>query len=162
MKLLNTFIGLSFLASLAACTKSNNNDANNNNNNNGNSTPSQLLVAGKWQMIAGTATTKYMGKDTTVDVYAETDDCDKDDFILFASNGTGTIDENTNKCADDQQVESFTWALLNNNTRLAVVDSNPDTMDVQELTATEMKLKEVSNNSSGTPIITVVTYKNIK
>jgi len=164
MKLLNTFIGLSFLAFLAACTKTdnNNNTGNNNNGNNNAYTPSQLLIAGKWQIVASTATTNYKGKDTTIDLYAVMDDCDKDDFILFAANGSGTIDENTNKCADDQQIETFTWALLNNDTRLALVDSNPDTVDVQSITATEMKLKMTKPNSSGVDVITVQTYKNIK
>jgi len=163
MKLLNTFIGLGFLVFLAACTKSdNNNNTSNNNGNNNTSTPSQLLIAGKWQIVASTATTNYKGKDTTIDLYAAMNDCDKDDFILFANNGSGTIDENTNKCADDQQIETFTWALLNNDTRLALVDSNPDTVDVQSLTATEMKLKMTKPNSSGVDIITTQTLKNFK
>ena len=100
--------------------------------------------------------------DTTLDVYKGMDECDKDDFILFADNGTGTIDENANKCSDDQQVGSFKWALLANDTRLALVDSNPDTFDVVTMTGTEMKLKIVKPNSSGQPVTTINTYKNIK
>ncbi len=163
MKLLNTFIGLCVLAFLAACTKSdNNNNTSNNNGNNNATTPSQLLTAGKWQIVASTATTNYKGKDTTIDLYAAMDDCDKDDFILFANNGGGTIDENINKCVDDHQIENFTWALLNNDTKLALVDSNPDTVDIVELTATEMKLKMTKPNSSGVETTMAQTLKNIK
>ena len=96
-----------------------------------------------------------------VDVYKEMDACDKDDFILFASDGKGIIDENTNKCADDQQIENFKWALLNDDSKIAIIDSNPDTMEV-EITATEMKLKTTKPNSSGTPVTSRQTYKNIK
>jgi hypothetical protein len=122
----------------------------------------QTLVAGKWQMSAGTATTNYMGKDTTIDIYSLQDECDKDDFILFAITGTGTIDENINKCAGDQQIENFTWVLLNSDTRLALIDSNPDTTDIVEITSLQLKLKQTKPNSSGTPVTTIRTYKNIK
>lgn len=146
----------------AACTKSETENNNNNTNNNNTPNPQKILEEGKWQLTAGTATTTYKGKDTTIDIYSEMEECDKDDFILFASNGTGTIDENANKCTDDQQIENFTWALLNNDTKLAVVDSNPDTMDVVELTTSQLKLKLTKPSSSGTPITTIQTYKNIK
>lgn len=120
----------------------------------------KLLVAGKWQMTTSTATATYMGKDTTVDLYSQMPECDKDDFILFAANGTTTIDENTNKCPDDNQVEHATWALLNNDTKMALVDSNPDTFDV-EISSAEWKIKAMGTNSSGDPITFRYTYKNI-
>lgn len=41
------------------------------------------LLNGKWQMIAYTGSATYMGKDTTADLYALMQQCDKDDFILF-------------------------------------------------------------------------------
>lgn len=129
----------------------------------GSSSPTQdKLVAGKWQITAETATVNYMGKDTTIDKYATEDTCEKDDFILFVSDGTGSIDENTNKCSWDQQVEHFTWALLNSDTRLALVDSNPDTADIMEISSTQMKLRIISENTSGNPITDIITLKNIK
>ena len=147
------------LALLAACTKKE--DEKKNDDNKNLSPTGQLLVAGKWQMTASTATATYMGADTTIDLYSQMPDCDKDDFILFAANGTATIDENTNKCPDDSQVENGTWALLNNDTKLALVDSNPDTFDV-EVSSTEFKIKLTSLNSSGIPVTYKDTYKNIK
>lgn len=127
-----------------------------------NSSPKKkLLLAGKWQLSGRVATTTYMGKDTTIDVYPTTDACDKDDFILFADNGSGTVDENADKCADDQQIENFTWVLLNNDTRLAIMDSNPDTMDL-EIASTQMQVKITTTNSSGVPLIYSETYKNIR
>lgn len=145
------------IAIFVACKKTDNTTNNNNNI----STTRQLLEAGKWQMIAGAATLTYMGKDTTIDIYSQMDECDKDDFMQFASDGKATQDENTNKCPDDAQIETATWALLNNDTKLVITDSNPDTFDL-EISSTQMKLKIVKTNSSGTPVTTVQTYKNIK
>jgi hypothetical protein len=125
------------------------------------SAKAQLLVAGKWQMSASTATINYMGKDSTMDLYTQEDECDKDDFILFADNGKVTIDEAANKCPDDQQIETANWVLLNSDSRLAIVDSNPDTFDV-EIASTQFKLKLTLPNSSGTPVTYIETYKNIK
>src|ERR1043165_4923753 len=107
------------------------------------------LLNGKWQMTAYTGTATYMGKDTTADFYALMEPCDKDDFIIFADNGTCTQDENSDKCAKDQQVETATWYLLDNDTKLAIIDSNPDTMSVVALTPSELKLQSVGANSLG-------------
>ncbi|HTM65522.1 MAG TPA: lipocalin family protein [Flavipsychrobacter sp.] len=140
---------------LAACNKKED-------NNNNMSATAQTLVAGKWQLSTSTATVNYMGQDTTADIYSQMDDCDKDDFVLFAANGTGTVDENANKCADDQPVESFTWLLLNNDTKIFIADSNPDTLDVTELTNTQLVLKQIKLNTSGAPVTFINTYKNIQ
>lgn len=154
------------LALLAACKKSENSTDNNNNNNNNNnnsnlSAKGQMLVAGKWQLTASTATMNYMGKDTTADLYNEMDECGKDDFVLFASDGTCTIDENANKCPGDNQVESADWTLLVNDTKLALADSNPDTFEV-EISSMQFTLKITKPNSSGAPVTWIDTYKNIK
>lgn len=145
------------IALFAACKKTDDTDNKNNNT----SAARQALEAGKWQMIAGTATINYMGKDTSIDIYSQMDECDKDDFMQFAADGKATMDENTNKCPDDAQVETATYALLNNDTKLAIVDSNPDTFDL-EISTTQMKLKITKPNTSGTPVTTIQTYKNIK
>lgn len=157
MKLTGMFIAVCCAMVLfAACEKKKEDD-----NTNKLSARAQLLVAGKWQPSASTATITYMGKDSTMDLYSQWDECDKDDFVVFTDDGKGTIDENTNKCSDDQQVEHFSWVLLNNDTKLALIDSNPDTFDV-EISSTQIKLKMVTPNSSGTPVTYNDTYKNIK
>ncbi len=121
----------------------------------------QMLIGGKWQMIASTATASYMGKDTTVNVFATMKDCEKDDFATFADNGVVTKDENTNVCSGNPQTVGFPWALLNNDTKLALVDSNPDTFDL-EISSSQMKLKLTTKNTSGNPLVYLHTYKNIK
>jgi len=155
MKLVRFMAALGCILMIAqACKKSEDND---------NHSPARHnLLNGKWQMIAYTGSTTYMGKDTTTDLYAMMEPCDKDDFIIFADNGTCTQDENTDKCAKDAQVEHASWYLLDNDTKLAIIDDNPDTMSVVSLTANELKLQLVRANSSGMPITWTWTWKNIK
>jgi len=129
--------------------------------NNNLSPAGKLLVDGKWQQIANTATTNYLGKDTTVDLFAAVAACEKDDFILFHANTTGTLDENTDKCSWDSQIENFVWALLENDSKIALVDSNPDTFSL-EITNAEYKIRSTRANSSGVPVTYISTYKNIK
>ncbi len=131
------------------------------NNNNSLSTVGQLLVDGKWQLKASTATAQYMGKDTTADLYADMDDCEKDDFIQFASDGTVTRDENLEKCPGNPQSATLTWKLMENDTKIAIYDNNPDTLDL-EVSGTEMKFKQTKTNTSGMPVTYFDVYKNIK
>ena len=126
-----------------------------------NSPAGQMLVNGKWMMTASTATLNYMGKDTSVDEYIQMNECDKDDFVTFIKDGNAFMDEGANKCTYDNQVERATWMLLNNDTKIAIADSNPDTMDL-EITTAEMKWKMTRPNSSGAPVSYVITFKNIK
>jgi hypothetical protein len=158
MKLTGTFVAICCgVALFAACKK----DNSNSNNNNNPSATAQTLEAGKWQLTAAVATLNYMGKDTSEDEYSKKDACEKDNFLIFASNGTVTVDEGANKCSGHSQTSTFPWALLDNDTRLALVDSNPDTVNL-EITSTQMKLKLTAPNSSGDPVTYVETYKNIK
>lgn len=167
MKLAPITIALCCVFLLLTACKKTDDSSNSNNNTNNNPTPStpttaDLLIGAKWQESAGTATTNYMGKDTSIDIYSQLDDCDKDDFITFYSDGNCTVDENTNKCPGDDQLVTIKWALLENDTKLALVDDNPDTLDILNLTASELKLKGISKGSAGNDIIIVRTYSNIK
>jgi len=154
MKLTNRLKVISCLLLFAACKKdSNENEAL--------SPRGQMLVAGIWQQSGGTATVNYMGKDTTIDTYSQMDECDKDDFVIFAADCKVSIDENTNKCPDDQQIETSNWTLQDNDTKILLADDNPDTYDL-EISDTEMKLKITKPNSSGAPVLYVDIYKNIK
>lgn len=121
----------------------------------------KLLVAGKWQLIASTANTQYQGKDTTADLFAEMEDCEKDDFIQFVADGTVVRDENTNRCAGNPQSATMTWKLMDNDTNIAIYDNNPDTLGL-EVSSTEMKFAQIKPNSSGLSIHYLDTYKNIK
>jgi hypothetical protein len=154
MKATSVFIVVCWLLTDVMACKKDGNDSNT-------SPQQQMLVAGKWQMSAYTATINYLGIDSTADLYSQMDQCDKDDFTLFFASGTATLDENADKCPGDAQIETATWALLNNNTELVITDSNPDTMAL-DINSLQMKLTQVKPNSSGTPVTRVWTFKNIR
>ena len=131
----------------ATCKKKNNRPAE-----------QKMLVAGKWQLTASTATTNIMGIDSTIDLLA---DCEKDNIMTFADNGAAALDEGANICTGKNQITTAPWVLLNNNTRLAIPDSNPDTFDLA-ITSTQLKLTETKPNTSGSPVTYISTFKNIR
>lgn len=162
MKLTNIFTAICFsLVFFTACKKSENDDKNKNNNNNPLSATALKLVEGKWQLAADSGFTNYMGKDTTIDFYKDIDECKKDDFLTFVSNGTCINDENTNICTGHGQTQSGSWKLLENDTKLAIYDNNPDTSDL-EISGNIMKLKTTWKSSAGNLVYETVTVKNIK
>lgn len=149
-----------------ACTKTedkaNDNNGATNNQPSASSTKKQLLTNAVWQVTGATLTTKYNGKDTTADVYGDMDDCEKDNRITFMSDGTYTVNEHTNKCAGEPQSITFTWALLENETKLALVDGNPDTLNVDELTATKLVISQTKPNPPKEPVTARQTLTNVK
>lgn len=128
-----------------------------------NSPTAQKLQAGKWQISASTLTFGYMGKDTTVDFYSSWRPCEQDDMRVFDKNGKGYSDENTNKCPEDNQVDKFTWELLDKDTKLKSVLSDKRTIieDILEISDTALKLKSQDSVSSG-PAIRIEKYRNVK
>lgn len=150
MKLSATLVAVCCVAVLfAACSKS------------GNDSPTEkTLIDGRWQLSAITATMSYMGQDTTFDAYPMEEACKKDDIIRYRSNGKGTAEEGANVCPGHSKTVDFKWGLLDNDKRIYLIDSNPDTADL-EANAAEMKLKFVKPNSSGVLVTAVYTYKNI-
>ena len=52
-----------------------------------------------------------------IDVTAQVPACFKDNTMVFAANGTGTISEGSNVCAPPSP-SSFTWTFQNNGTEL--------------------------------------------
>jgi len=64
-------------------------------------TKSEMLTAKSWKL----SSSKTNG---VVDVL---DDCDKDDFIKLASNGTYTYNPGSNKCDPSETTDTGTWSL---------------------------------------------------
>lgn len=161
MKLTAIILAGCSLVLFAACKKNDNNsESNNSNSSNTLSATAKLLVAGKWQVSGSTASFTYMGKDSTEDIFDEMKDCEKDDIVTYTGDGKSVKDESANVCPGKSQTSNATWALLNNDTRLAIVDSNPDTFDL-DISSTQMKLK-YTENSSGTAVTYALIFKNIK
>lgn len=141
-----------------ACNKSD--DEGNNNNVTNLSEKHKMLVNAKWRLSAYTAFATLNGQDTTADLFNEKEDCEKDDIINFGADGIVVKDENRNICPNTSQLSEFTYKLLDNDTKVAIYDSNPDTLDL-EVTSSQLKLIKTIPNSSGIPVTYTETYNKI-
>ena len=143
------------LLALAACKK--NDDAA--------PSPSRtdLLTAKLWRVSAQTTTsTPTSGTPTTTDDYATQSACERDNFVKFNADKTLVVDEGPTKCSTyDPQTQSFTWALSADQTKLLVSSpgqTTPETDDIVELSATTLRFRTATTNSSGTVKTQNVTF----
>ena len=112
-------------------------------------TKTELLTAGKWQMTAGTLTTTVMGQTTTQDMYKDMEACEKDDFLLFTSDGKVTFDAGASKCDSmEEQSSTATWSFYDNETKVILIENGyKDTADVKELTESVLKISSSFTDS---------------
>jgi hypothetical protein len=106
MKRLNRIAGLTLLLSLsfAACSKSDSNSSK---------TKTELITQGSWKF----SNAKVGGND--VSAFLQT--CQKDNILVFAAAGTGSLDEGATKCnTNDPQTNPFTWNFANSEMTLHV------------------------------------------
>jgi hypothetical protein len=103
---------------------------------------STYLVGKDWRMIAATLATAGA---PTVDILAAMQPCEKDDLMEFLSTGSVTMKEGATKCdpADPDTSPGGTWALLNGDKQLRIIDGDTTFMDVVELNASSLKVKIV-------------------
>lgn len=118
---------------ISACSKKDNNTASR----------TELITSATWKF-------QKAGFDVNGDGFIDADlppgsllDCQKDNTISFAANGTGTVDEGATKCEpSDPQSTAITWSFRNNETVInfpTAVFSNLDG-DVKIVTLTSTKL----------------------
>lgn len=121
-----------------------------------------LVIDGKWQWEGLAFVMNVNGKDSLIDAWAEVKDCDKDDIMTYTADGKGKIDEMTNKCTDDPQVQNITWELINNETQVKVTDDEgTHLLTIIELTEKKAVYKQTMD-VGGNPIVIQQTFKNIK
>lgn len=148
----------------AACSKSEDNPTPGNNT----TTPStkskkELVVDGKWKWTEFATVYNKNGKDSLVDGWSQIKECDKDDIMTFAADGTGTIDEMANKCDNDPQTKSITWELLNNETQVKVTDDKgPAMLTIIELTATKATYRQRVAVGGGDSMTVQQVFTNVK
>ena len=97
--ILKTIATIVFLSLFAACKKSAHVKTN-----------TELLTQSSWKFDHATA--QGFG-----DISAQIPSCYKDNIVVFASNGTGNVDEATNVCSPST-AGSFTWNFQTNETVL--------------------------------------------
>ncbi len=107
------------------------------------------LTSGQWQITAASSSFTFNGNLQTVDVYANTGACKRDDFFEFKALGIAVRDEGATICAtSDPQQQTGTWAFAQNETHLIVAGIGY-TFDAEivELTDTKLKVKyEIDQN----------------
>ncbi len=132
----HAILGMAILFS--ACSKDDDDD----NGVTPNKNNTELLTAGKWQQTAFKQTHQENGETITEDYHAQLENCSKDDYTLFATNGTVTFDEGATKCdAADPQSTSGTWKFIENETKLVFSEMGfSDTVNIGTLNETTLKL----------------------
>lgn len=108
---------------------------------------SELLTSGTWKLIAAEEDADGNGTYET-DNYVFFDDCFKDNFYTFRTNGILEMDEGPTKCSPtDPQTETGNWQLTQNETHIKI---DADEWILVELTNTTLRWKEdYGGGSSG-------------
>jgi len=147
MKHLNHIAVLIISLSLffAACSKSNSSSSK---------TKTELISQSSWKF----SNAKVSGAD--VSAFLQT--CQKDNILVFAAAGTGTLDEGATKCnSGDPQSNPFTWNFATNETVLHVsavlFTGGSSDFDIVSLTDTQLVLSQ-NITVSGSAQNAVVTF----
>lgn len=87
--------------------------------------------------------------------------CDQDNAYNFKSDGTFNITENTTKCdpSDPDEVAAGTWTILEDGKKLTITRTgeDPQVLDIDELTASSMKVS-VTDNSIGISVKATLVF----
>jgi len=117
------------------------------------------LLSKSWIQIDLLATVNGISQSVFADEYEL---CDQDNAYNFKSDGTFTVTENTTKCdpTDPEEVATGTWTILEDGKKLTITRTGeePQTLDIEELTATSMKVS-VTDNSIGIPVKATLVFR---
>ena len=119
---------------------------------------SSLLTGEDWRMTSLT----IVSPGGTIDVFATYPACDKDDLQEFLANGTIVNKAGATKCdpADPDTEPAGFWALVENDTKLRIVDGDTTFAEIVELSATTFRGKIVENDNGVTYTTNVTFVKN--
>ena len=116
-------------------------------------------MAKTWRVSAATIT---IGN-KSIDEYATSRACDRDDFVKFKVDKTFIEDEGLSKCSpSDPQTETGTWDINKDETKLLVpmVIGSTDLYDIVELSTSTLHIRYVDTSSTPneTEDITYTTF----
>jgi hypothetical protein len=101
----------------------------------------ELLTSGQWRVSALTVTPGIdldFDGDLDTDFYSFFEECDKDDYYVFRTDGTYESNQGATKCDPDaEQSESGTWTFTDNETKF-IMDST--TLAIDELTNNRFRI----------------------
>lgn len=124
-----------------------------------------LLTDKNWVATAYTVSPGivFPGGTTVTDIYAQSQPCDRDDFIRFEKPNVLKNDEGATKCSPtDPQTTTGTWVFNADQTIITVTQQGgaPQSLNIMELTDTSLKCNYTL--ATGTPAITytfTITYR---
>ena len=108
------------------------------------------LLSGKnWMLVSETISPAINFNGILItDLYAQMDDCTKDDISKFNANGTYTLEEGATKCDvnDPQVYDSGTWVFNSDQTILVMTSPTNGTLNAEiiELTSTKCVVSQES------------------
>lgn len=100
-------------------------------------TKTQLLCAHNWITVGFKVEPPINAGGVQIsDLFAQFEDCEKDDLVKYNENNTGFSDEGPTKCfPTDPQTTSFNWAFSAD--EKSITENNEDTYIIEKLTETE-------------------------
>jgi hypothetical protein len=112
-----------------------------------NKTKTELLTTGSWKQ-----TSIYFSPAVDWDGDGHTENevlnlyspCDRDDLMIFKTNGTVVSDEGASKCdpSDPQIIETTSWKFSDNETKIVIGDPGAEeTAQLLELSSSVLKVK---------------------
>ena len=112
-------------------------------------TKKDLLCGKNWMLTAETVSPAINFNGILItDLYAQLDDCTKDDISKFNTNGTYTFEEGVTKCdVNDPQVwDSGTWVFNSDQTILVLTSPSMGTVNAEiiELTSSKIVISQES------------------
>lgn len=115
----------------------------------------ELLTSGQWKISAMTLTPGSdwdMDGDIDTDLYSLLDACDKDDYLVFSTNGSVEYNEGATKCdQDDPQSESDSWSFTDNETK---INLDGDIYTIDELTSSRFRISLTEDDETLTLTLT--------
>ncbi len=126
-----------------------------------------LLTAHNWYLVGVTAdkSVDYDGDgNSSLDVYSQMDNCDKDDFFTFSNANnikSGAINEGANACGTLPPNSSypFTWVFNSTETILTItINESATDVTIIELNENTLKMTIESQDENGKPYLSTQTY----
>ncbi len=147
-----TFVVIAATAILTSCSKDKTTPTPDNN-----ATATENLTAKDWK-ITGLVISTIIGDFNFLD---SLDACQKDDLLKYNLDGTITEKAGATKCdpADPDTKNGGVWTLLNNDTKLRIIDGDTSIYDINTLNSTTAILKQTETIDGFTTTITM-TLKN--
>lgn len=151
MKKVSLYLAVAAMASLTLSCKKDSDTA-------APASKADLLTAKKWRVSAASTSITSNNQTSTVDDYATSPACERDDFAQFNANKSVTFDEGATKCSStDPQTTMGTWDFNSDQTKLTLTDPNLGGLalpfDIVTLNATTLSLRFTSTQQGGSAVI---------